>query len=356
MCSLECPTNAITMTNNKYGFLNPQIDDKKCISCGKCFSACPINHVSERPRENDLIKIMQNTSREILSKSSSGGVFYQLSQNIINRGGYVFACNLDDQKHAKHDVFSNINEITGFMGSKYIQSQISYILPVLKRYLDNGNLCLFVGTGCQIASVKTYLGKEYNNLYTVNIVCHGVPSNIIYDKYLDYVEKTKKEKVKTIKFRHKSANSYGILINDKYFYDAKSDIFYNLYLSNLFLRPSCYNCKFKESKSCSDITIGDAWNEKTQIFDKTKGASLLVINSYKGHELYRDICDSFLIDNLDGWSFGKQFSYSKSPIRPSDYLISFEKIKKHKIKSFRDKLFSKNIFRRVFRYIKRRIL
>lgn len=295
-CFNICPNNAIQMKENDEGFLYPFINKHKCNNCGLCERVCPIlkDIFNNEPL---FYYAMQAYDENILYNSSSGGVFYYLSTHILNKGGYVCGASFEN-KELKHIIIDNKQDLPKLMGSKYVQSDIGNIYKQIKTILENGKLVFFSGTPCQVAGLKCFLNKDYNNLLTVDVICHGVPSPKVFKKYLDNYNITDEK----IYFREKSNgwNQYNFLIKNKYGNIIKENFRQNTYikgfLNNLYLRNSCSTCQYTKIQRCSDITIGDFWKVENmhENFKNDKGTSLVLINSKKGYDLFNEIKEYFL--------------------------------------------------------------
>lgn len=295
-CYSICPTGAIKMKENNEGFLLPSIDYTKCTDCGLCKNVCLLN-------TNNIIQSKKisyaaiNNNEKMRKKSSSGGMFTLLAEEIINRNGAVFGVAYDKNNVVKHTFVEKLEDIEKLMGSKYVQSDLSNSYKKVKEFLEKNKEVLFSGTPCQILGLKNYLGKNYNNLYCVDVVCHGVPSPKVFRKYILGLEEKHKSKIVNIDFRNKDHgwvdfyNCYTFS-NKKKLKTTKTDnLFMNAFLKNLSLRKSCYNCQSNNFRSKSDITLGDYWGIEEihpEIFDD-KGCSLIIVNTQKGLDILSKI-------------------------------------------------------------------
>ena len=229
-----------------------------------------------------------------------------MADKIINDGGVVFGAAFDKNFYLRHTYVNNEEDVYIFRTSKYIQSDIGDSYCKAKEILNKGKKVLFTGTPCQIEGLLCYLGKEYDNLYTQDIICHGVPSPLVWRKYLDYRRKKDKKVPNDVKFRNKD-NGWK-KYNLKFTYDDKiykknqsEDLYMRSFLNNLSLRDSCYECNFKKYDRLSDITLGDFWGIENidSNFDDNKGTSLVIIHSNKGEELINSIKENILIKSID---------------------------------------------------------
>lgn len=187
LCVQVCGKKCISMQSNNEGFLYPIIDHSKCVDCGLCYKKCPCNGEHERAKTNPQYYAAANNNSEDLLNSSSGGLFIAMSKAILKGGGYVCGCVFDKNMKAVHICTNKIQEVERMMGSKYVQSTIEDCLPKVKELLVAGHKVLFTGTACQNAAVKEYI-KNRDNLYLVDILCHGVPSPLFFSKYVDFLE------------------------------------------------------------------------------------------------------------------------------------------------------------------------
>lgn len=236
-----------------------------------------------------------NRESEIQKQSSSGGIFYLLAREVIKKGGIVFGVCYNKNWEAEHAEAETMEGIQLFMGSKYLQSTVGVSYSRVKMFLEQGRYVLFSGTPCQIAGLYSCLGKKYEKLLTVDLICHGVPSNLVWKKYLQKICRGKA--IKNINFRDKSSGwlDYGMKIEFEdgtvYRKDRKTDIFMRGFLSDLTLRPSCYECPFKEEADKADITIGDYWHvgvDMPQMYSHM-GTSLVLVRTENGKKYWESI-------------------------------------------------------------------
>ena len=306
-CKQKCPQNAISMVESEYGFVIPRIDEAKCIDCGLCTKACPIIN-RESPLLNSDIKPMvlglRHKSKDVLSKSTSGGAFTALVEII--HPDYVFGVVFGEGFKVIH-VCKAADDVDDFRGSKYVQSDTGNTFKEAKELLCAGKRVLYTGTPCQIAGLKTYLGKEYENLYTCDLICEGASNQHIFDEFLAGLSQ-KYGRIKNISFRNKERNGWersDFVVEFEAHSPYKEtchtkDVFY---MNNMMFlggaRHSCYDCKFNRLPRQGDFTIGDLWGWKDIIpqWNDNKGISLLTLNSVKAHayrellEGVSDVCD-----------------------------------------------------------------
>lgn len=298
-CYSICPQQCITMKADNEGFYYPIVDEVRCNNCGMCEKSCPLQHYIEEKTQRTYkghAYAAYNTDETIRLQSSSGGIFSLFAQEILKkRNGIVFgAAFSSDYQSVWHKAINEEKEIPSLRGSKYVQSNIGECYKEVKSYLEKGNAVFFSGTPCQIAGLKSYLGKEYIGLYTQDIVCHGVPSPLVWEKYVRYREQEAKSSVKNIFFRYKKYGwkMFSVLFefssDKKYTKSQKEDLYMRGFHNNIFLRPSCYNCSFKGLEREADITLADFWGIQTLIpeMDDDKGISFVLVNSQKGQTLF----------------------------------------------------------------------
>lgn len=290
-CYNVCPKHCITMIEDQEGFWYPEVDKNQCIDCGLCEKRCPI--LNDMKVDNQPIAYAcYNKDESIRKESSSGGVFTLLATLVIEHGGIVYGASFNDENMVEHIEINNVNDLSKLRGSKYVQSRIRDTYSRVREYLNQGRLVYFSGTPCQIDGLLAYLNKKYENLILQDIVCHGVPSPKVWKKYL---EQFNIEKDARILFRDKSTgwDSYSFTIDqkDKFTQLSGQNEYMKVFLKNLCLRPSCYNCHSKSLHRNSDITLADFWGIKNicpELYDN-KGTSLVFINSEKGNELFNRI-------------------------------------------------------------------
>ena len=298
-CYNACNHNAIKLLADKEGFLRPQIDTNYCVNCGQCSSSCPI--LTEKNLCGRIPTSVYATWAQdkcTVLKSSSGGVFTLLANYVLKQHGVIFGAKFDEKtKSVIHVQIESLDQLYLLQGSKYVQSFVGKTYLSCRSHLKQGRKVLFVGTPCQIAGLLSYLkGKYIENLYTVDLVCHGVPSPMIFSKYLSYLENVYQSQVIDFNFRDKrwSWNRFNVKCsfqNGKVYYGTwEEDPYLRGFLRELFLRPSCHNCKFSEPRRYSDITLGDFWGFKERQKEKMnldKGVSLVLVNTEKGENIFR---------------------------------------------------------------------
>ncbi len=332
-CYNICPKNAIEMVQDEKGFYYPKVIKEKCINCGLCNQICPISNKTEIINSPKAFAAY-NKEEKIRKESSSGGVFTLLAEKILEQNGVVFGAKFDKNFNVIHSYVEKIEDLEVFRGSKYVQSKIGETYKKAEEFLKNGRLVLFSGTPCQIEGLKKYLRKEYDNLYTQDIICHGVPSEKVHQKYLKHLEKKIKTEIKEVRHRTKINGwkkwTVNITFKNKQNYQQEhdNDIYMKAFLRNISLRDSCYECSFKKKNRISDITLADFWGIENILpeMDDDKGTSLVIINSEKGQELFDNVKNNLIVKEVD---FEKAISYNPS-------LIKSEEPDKNRDKFFRD--------------------
>lgn len=303
-CEIICPKNCIEMTVDEEGFWYPIVDKDKCIDCGMCENSCPILNKASRKKSFDAkVYGAYSNNESIRINSSSGGMFSELAASVLEKNGAVFGCTMnDDFSFAKHIKVEAVDDLPKLQGSKYLQSDTNITFEEVKNCLQNGQEVLYSGTPCQIAGLKSYLGKyskDYN-LMTVDIICHGVPSSNVWNCYKSALVKKFDSTVEKISFRNKSNGwqNYSLLCEfenkKEYKKFAGDDLYLRGFVADYYLRPSCYDCQFKGDNIKSDITLADFWgiDKVNPKINDDKGISLVVIHSQKGQQIFDEIKDN----------------------------------------------------------------
>lgn len=312
-CVEVCPKSCISFDEDLEGFRYPKVNEEVCISCGLCEKVCPMLHTGET-RIPLLTYAAKNNDLDCRFKSTSGGIFTLLAEKTISEGGVVYGAKYDESFEVVHGCVDSVESIGSVRGSKYIQSRTEDCFMLIKQQLNQNKRVLFSGTPCQVKGLKNYLRRDYENLLTVDFVCHGVNSPKVWRMYLSDIvrrysmesdfpsKKSIKDMVKNVNFRSKVTGWKTSILEiemqrkenegySDYKYFSGQEVYMISFDRNLFIRPSCYNCKFKNGKSDSDITLGDFWGiEKIMPdFNDVKGVSLLMVNSQKGKEYIKNL-------------------------------------------------------------------
>ena len=274
------------MISDNEGFCYPIVDESICIKCNLCCKVCPQINSKDTERSFDVYALSHPDSN-ILAKSSSGGAFSLLAEWVLKNNGIIFGAAFDENWNVKHIYIDTVKDLDKLRRSKYVQSDINDSFRKAKEFLLKDKLVLFTGTPCQIKGLKLYLNKEYDKLITVDLICHGVPSPMIWSNYIKKI--SDKKKIKYINFRDKENGwekySIRIIYNDNSYIseNPKNNFYFRGFIRNVYLRPSCYQCNSKSFKSGSDITIGDFWGikEVTPALYNQNGVSCVIVNSEK---------------------------------------------------------------------------
>lgn len=359
-CANKCPKKAIEMKEDEKGFKYPYVNKDLCINCGLCEKVCPIIN-AKRITNNPEAYACINKNDIIRKESSSGGIFTLIAEEILEKNGVVFGAAFDNNFKVQHVCVEKKEDLDILRTSKYTQSDILDTYRRAEDILKTGRLVLFTGTPCQIEGLRSYLMKEYGNLYTQDIICHGVPSPKVWDQYKKYRKKIDNEQPKNINFRNKD-NGWSLFnlkfeYNDKsYSKNQKEDLYMKAFLNNLSLRDSCYECSFKKYNRISDITLADFWgiNNIDKQLNDNKGVSLVIINSEKGRALLEKINEKAIIKKVDldeAIKYNKSFIQSVAKNKNRDRFFqdlenkSFDKLIEENIKK-------KNIYRRTVNKLK----
>lgn len=286
-CATACAKHCITMQSDGEGFLYPVVDKNACTDCGLCEKVCPVINQSE-PRKPLKVYAAKNKNEEIRRQSSSGGIFTLLAEKVIAESGVVFGARFDEEWNVIHSWADTAEGIAAFRSSKYVQSSIGNTFHEAKDFLKQGRKVLFSGTPCQIAGLKKYLRKDYDNLLTVDVVCHGVPSPKIWKEYLDSLHLSN---IGAISHKDKSTGWRGYSFSVKnidgetiYTEKASNNKYLSAFMRNIILRPSCFSCPAKVGKSLADITLADYWGIENLLpqLDDNKGTSFVCCNTQMG--------------------------------------------------------------------------
>ena len=298
-CAQLCPQNCISMVEDAEGFPYPAIDASRCIDCGKCGEVCPALHKRDA-RLPEAVYAAVNCDDAVRSASSSGGIFSLLASKVIEKGGAVFGARFNGQWEVEHAVAATQEECVAFRGSKYVQSRMGDSFNRVAALLEEGRRVLFSGTPCQIAAINLYPLPQRENLLTVDVVCHSVPSPGVWRDYLNEVAGGAGN-VGDVNFRDKSTGwrNFSLTIKGRdgrvLLSERCSDNAYMQdFLKNRNIRPSCFSCPAREGRSGSDITIADFWGiTKTHPeLDDNGGTGLVMINTGKGRKAFQEIAES----------------------------------------------------------------
>mgnify|MGYP002647920137 CR=1 FL=1 len=296
-CEQLCPKHCIAMRPDKEGFATACVDEEKCVDCGLCRKSCPQNRTDLLNQTAHRTIAVRLKDEGTLHKSASGGAFAGLAAAVINQGGVVFGVRYNEDLKAIHAKAESQEELYPLLSSKYVQSDTGSAYQEVKDYLMTGRLVLFSGTGCQVAGLKSYLKVDYDNLILIDLVCHGVTSPLLFQKYIEMLSKKHGAKIEEYDFRDKSGG-WGLGYKYKYKYKyglCTLDPYYKYFLDGTAYRECCYSCKYAKTERCGDITIADYWGiEKFHpSFYSYKGVSLVLLNTEKGNLFWEKSSNCF---------------------------------------------------------------
>lgn len=305
-CEKVCAKHAIKITASEEGFLYPELNNN-CTECGACLKVCP----QTKDFTGSLIQVAYaaiSKDEQVMSKASSGGVFGTIAKHILQKkNSYVCTASFVDGE-VKHIITNKLDDIKRCQGSKYVQSNIGDCIPQIKMLLKSGSLVLFCGTPCQVAALYSYLGSRHENLYTLDLICHGVPSPLFFKKNMKHYCKSF-EKINDIRFRWKNPftpnrkSSFILNIekeNGYELYSSSYDPYFASFMRGESFRQSCYQCKYSNLNRMGDITIGDFDSHNLYPeFCPEFGKSTVIINTNQGYELWKETCGLFHTLNID---------------------------------------------------------
>lgn len=316
-CCNACTHHAITMAQDKYGYTMPSINQQVCVDCGFCERVCPNNYPVELHLPECGYGLHAKDENEHFS-SASGGVAAVVSHYIVNQGGIVYGCTGEDMRHTRHVRIDSEKELNRLKSSKYVQSDIGDIYKCVKKDLCENLQVLFVGTPCQVAGLRSFLRKEYKNLYTLDFVCHGVPSQLFVNAELDIIQRKHDISNTTLLYRHKRpftwferkknnarkcwlTSTYGLHFEDRKGNISYSEIFPNNnymvgFLLGMTYREACYSCNYSHPERPSDITCGDYHDPTLEKDQQGYGflESMFTANTDKGKQLWDKVKNEFV--------------------------------------------------------------
>lgn len=309
VCLNICPVDCIMMQNDEEGFVYPQINQMKCVDCGLCRKCCPNNQLIEERKKNVVNEVKAyacySVDETMLEQSSSGGFFGECAKYVLDQDGIVYGAAWDKEFQVEHIKVENVHDLEKIQQSKYVQSTISDSYRKVKKDLVEGRKVLFSGTPCQIAGLKSYLSKDYDNLICMDFVCHGIPSPGIWKRYLK--EKTRGKEISRINFRAKrpywKAYKFEISYSDGVTENEYigENVYMKAFLKNVILRPACFQCKYKGIVRESDITMADCWgiwNINSNLYNK-KGVSLVIEQNEKGKKLRESVAQNLVCEEIE---------------------------------------------------------
>lgn len=298
-CMNICPKDAIVYKEDEYGVPVAVINQDKCIECGACVKVCPVNNPVEKKEPLACYAAWSNNAGE-REFSTSGGIAAEISKTIVNDGGVVFGAAFDSDMNVCHMSADSAETLQRFRGSKYVQSYIGKSYREIKKALLDGKKVLFTGTPCQAAGLRNFLGKEYDNLFIIDLICHGTPPMTYLRDYLKEIGGGRK--ISKISFRE--GNDYCLAITgEKNFYKktANCDYYLLAFLRGVIQRENCFSCDYAQGKRCGDITVGDFWKlDRKTMNNKYRGrVSVVLINTENGNKLWETCKDKFTFEKRD---------------------------------------------------------
>lgn len=340
-CVQRCPKRCISLHRDQEGFLYPLVDESICIDCGLCERVCPVINQGE-PLKPLVAYAAKNQDESVRLSSSSGGVFTALAEQVIAQGGVVFGARFDESWNVVHDYVETVEGLSAFRGAKYVQSRIGLCFLQAETFLRQGRQVLFSGLPCQIAGLKKFLRKDYDNLITVDLFCHGVPSPTVWKRFLEEEVATPHTQLKSISFRDKASGwknySFSYLQEDTdgvhlHRMLSAKNLFMRGFLTDLYLRPSCYHCPVKQCKSGSDLTIGDYWGiqQAHPGLDDDKGVSAVLVNTDKGAAILQAVQQVSLYESTFEKVVKCNPALIKSAQEPTKRSLFFELLNQRKI-------------------------
>ena len=306
MCIDACPFQAISMRHDKHGFLYPEVDEQKCTKCEICKKKCPANAGKVSTNVIQEIYAAWNKRLRIRRRSTSGGVFTVIANYILDNGGVVAGVKWNRAFSAEHTIIDRKENLYLLNGSKYVQSNTNSIYKAVKDNLEAGKPVLFSGTPCQNHALLSYLGKRYEKLLLVDLVCHGVPSEGVFSRYLDERTENGKRKIVNICLRHKNPfwDFCNVTIKFKkggrYSVPTVDDSYFSLFNVGFSLRPSCSECRYTNQNRCGDITLADFWGFQAHSLKTTgylSGVSLILVNSDSGKAVLQKVKNFLYIES-----------------------------------------------------------
>ena len=325
-CRLACPKQCISMQEDKRGNIYPVVDQSVCIDCLKCQKICPSLNpptFSEHP-----LKVYAGWAKDKSARkySTSGAISYVLSKHFLERGHY-FCGSIWTTNGAIHRVSSDIRDICSFQGSKYSHSDVKNTYNEIKQILLLGKKVLFTGTPCQVAGLRNFLQKEYDNLFTVDIICHGVPSKRILRDRIKDVEEENGKKIVEMRFRDKRPDQlhtcckYTFDDGTSVLHEYSKDFFFRSYVDNYVLRENCFNCQYSRLQRVSDLTIADFWSyqpRSMKFYNYELGVSIMFVNTLKGRDLLDLVKNDIVYEERNYKECANRNMYSPQ-IKPKDF-------------------------------------
>lgn len=306
-CEYSCPQKCISFSEDIEGFFYPEVDEKKCINCGCCLLKCPSYDAYTLAKYEKKYYGLKSKDIELLKNSASGGIFAEIAKYTLARQGYVFGAAYDESFRVKQTLCDNFDSLKRLQGSKYVYCDTGTSYEQIKKLVETTKEVLFGGSPCQVAGLKKYLGKDYPNLITIDIICHGTPSQKLFLKYLEWLEKKHNGRILEYSFRDKRIGGWSCQGKAKtdskeIIIDGRIDPYYSSFLSGKTYKYACYQCQYSNIQARpGDITIGDFWavSYYQPEFYSQNGVSSCIINTEKGEHIFELIKNNFDVCEID---------------------------------------------------------
>ena len=300
-CASSCPNRCITMVRDKEGFAFPSVNNDICLNCKLCGKVCPALNAKEICHQNTLAHAAYTMDTKVRMESSSGGIFFELSKEVLKQSGVVYGAAYDKKFRVTHRCVDQYENLDALHGAKYSQSDLGECFPEIKKRLECGQQVLFSGTPCQVSGLQSFLGRGYENLICIDFVCHGVPSPMVWEKYVLYRSNLDSQGSlpQYINLRCKKSGWSKYAYSIDFFYEDgarylcrnSEDEIMKMFVGDYILRKSCGYCQEKGYERKSDITLGDFWGiwDVAPEMDDNKGTSLILVHSEKGYSMLKQI-------------------------------------------------------------------
>lgn len=319
-CIDSCPKSCIDKSLDFKGFLTVKVDEELCINCGKCITVCPSLNQKFYHNKQTVRSLRGNES--IRMSSASGGAFQIIAKDLLLKGFKVWGAAFNSKNQLIHIEVDSLSNLPILFKSKYLQSDMSEVYLHVKDSLDKGDQVLFSGLPCQCSALRNFLKRDYDNLYILDLICHGVPSQSLFNKYIAWEEKRISGQIVSFEFRYKDKKNKdahvwkvkykkGGIVREKKGLHFESPFYFG-FQKYLTLRDSCYSCSFAQSKRVGDLTLGDCWGEKKSA---NKGLSAIIVNSSKGMALYKNMIPHLVVD--EDYSLDKLIQYNRNLAYPT---------------------------------------
>lgn len=372
-CLNVCPKNAISCIENGKGFIVPSINNDLCINCGLCEKTCVINNEIKSGFPIQRTIALVHSNKDVLKKSTSGGAFTALSDVVLKKNGVIVGAFMDEEFSVYHILTKEPSVRDKMSGSKYVQSNVNETYRGIKNHLKDGTFVMFVGTPCQAHALRLYLKKDYDTLFVVDILCHGVPNNKMFKEHISYISSFEKSSIKEYLFRTKryrrrnSIQEYKLDNSNKFITSFEAQEYASFFRQSLSTRPSCRTCRYRCTHRFGDLTIGDYWGNAEPLKSGIAGVSLVCINTPKGQSLI-DSADNIKYINVNTEEITRRPEFNAPHFvnqkRYDEFWNDYQKsgyqnlISRYYCASyvnklrFRFKVFISNIMRRIFSKLK----